>query len=202
MQSDKDGLGKIYQVDPESGAFLVEVDLDRYEEVFNEWDPAPYKRRDLDPDLLTYLNDCSMDIPLRYDLSLSFTVPPDVVDVDKQKLVSDGIQNYFAFEVRQARRRLGMIYRTTARYLFCALVLLVATTYANRVETASFALQMLRQGITIGAWVFTWESLSRFLVDHRQVRNDLRRFERFDRAGLIFTARSAGRASPAPSADA
>ena len=48
MRPDRDGLGKFYQVDPATGAFLVEVALDRYEDVFNEWDPAPYKRRDLD----------------------------------------------------------------------------------------------------------------------------------------------------------
>ena len=79
--------------------------LDRYEDVFNEWDPAPYKRRDLDPDLLTYLHDCSLDIPLRYELSLAMTVPPEVADAAKEKLVGDGIRNYFAFEARQTRRR-------------------------------------------------------------------------------------------------
>jgi len=189
MRPDKHGLGKVYQVDPATGAFLVEVALDRYEDVFNEWDPAPYKRRDLDPDLLTYLSESSLDIPLRYELSLSMTVPPEVADAEKEKLVGDGIRNYFAFEVRQTRRRLGRVHRTTAAYLLCAVGLLIATTYAGRLEAGSFVLEMLRQGITIGAWVFAWESLSRFLFDHRQVRRELRGLQRFERAALRFSSR-------------
>ena len=191
MQADKDGLGKVYQVDPATGAFLVEVDLDRYEDVFNEWDPAPYKRRDLDPDLLTYLNESSLDIPLRYELELAFTVPAEVSDSEKEKLVSDGIRNYFTFEARQLRRRLGLIYRTTAAYLICAVLLLIATTYANRMIVDNVLLEVLRQGITIGAWVFAWECISGFLFDHRRVRLELRHLLRIKRALLCFSGRPA-----------
>ena len=189
MRPDKDVLGKVYQVDPATGAFLVEVALDRYEDVFNEWDPAPYKRRDLDPDLLTYLTECSLDIPLRYELSLSFTVPLEISDAEKEDRVGAGIRNYFAFEARQIRRRLGQIYRTTAAYMICAVLLLIATTYANRPEAQGMLRQILAEGVTIGAWVFAWESLSRFLVHHRQVKRDLRRLQRFERARLCFTTR-------------
>jgi hypothetical protein len=198
MRPDKEVLGKVYQVDPATGAFLVEVDLDRYEDVFNEWDPAPYKRRDLDPDLLTYLTESSLDIPLRYELSLSFTVPQEVSDLEKEKLVGDGIRNYFAFEARQTRRRLGGIYRTTCAYLVCAVGLLIATTYANRLPARGLILDILTQGVTIGAWVFAWECVSRLLFDHRQVRLDLRRLRRFERAMLCFAARPAARVPNAP----
>ncbi len=191
MRPDREGLGKVYQVDPANGAFLVEVALDRYEDVFNEWDPAPYKRRDLDPDLLTYLNESSLDIPLRYELELSFTVPAEVSDIEKEKLVSDGIRNYFAFEARQMRRRLGQLYRTTAAYLICAVLLLIATTYANRMTVDNVLVDVLRQGVTIGAWVFAWECISGFLFDHRRVRLEFHRLERIKRALLCFSARPA-----------
>ena len=191
MRHDRDGLGKVYQVDPATGAFLVEVALDRYEDVFNEWDPAPYKRRDLDPDLLTYLNESSLDIPLRYELTVSFTVPAEASDLEKEKLVSDGIRNYFAFEARQMRRKLWQIYRTTAAYLICAVLLLIATTYANRMTVDNVLLEVLRQGITIGAWVFAWECISGFLFDHRSMRSEFRRLQRFTRALLCFSARPA-----------
>lgn len=196
MRPDEHGLGKAYQVDPATGAFLVEVALNLYQDVFNDWDPAPFKRRDLDPDLLTYLNDSSQDIPLRCELTLTFTVPADVSDIEKERLVSDGICNYFTFEARQTQRRLGQLYRTTAAYLICAVGLLVATTYANRIEADSLALELLRQGITIGAWVFAWECISRFLFDHRRVRTELRHLRRFEKALLSFSARPVRQQTP------
>ena len=189
MRPDKDVLGKVYQVDLATGAFLVEVALNRYEDVFNEWDPAPTKRRDLDPDLLAYLTECSLDIPLRYELSLSFTVPSEIRDAEKEGRVGAGIRNYFAFETRQMRRRLGQIYRTTVAYMVCALLLLIATIYANRLENRGMLTQILVEGVTIGAWVFAWESLSRFLFHHNQVKRDLRRLRRFERAMMCFTTR-------------
>ena len=49
MKNAESRLRKIYRQNPDTGAFLIEVALDRYEEIFNEWDPVPYKRRDLNP---------------------------------------------------------------------------------------------------------------------------------------------------------
>jgi len=100
-------------------------------------------------------------------------------------------EGVYVYAARQMRRRLGQIYRTTAAYLICAVLLLIATTYANRMTVNNVLLAVLREGINIGAWVFAWECISGFLFDHRRVRLELHRLLRFKRALLCFTGRPA-----------
>ena len=100
-------------------------------------------------------------------------------------------EGVYVYAARQMRRRLGQIYRTTAAYLICAVLLLIATTYANRMTVNNVLLAVLREGINIGAWVFAWECISGFLFDHRRVRLELRHLLRIKRALLCFSIRPA-----------
>jgi hypothetical protein len=34
---------------------MIEIALDRYEDIFNEWNPPPLKRQEIDADLELYL---------------------------------------------------------------------------------------------------------------------------------------------------
>lgn len=55
-------LEKIYERNPENGNFIIEISLDNYAEIFNEWDHAPFKRKDINPELLNFLEDSIDDI--------------------------------------------------------------------------------------------------------------------------------------------
>lgn len=58
----------MYLIDQVSHAYMIEVALDQYTDIFSEWDPAPFKRRDLDSDLKLYLEECSEEIPFKYPI--------------------------------------------------------------------------------------------------------------------------------------
>ena len=44
----KNILNMAFDTDSETGAYIIDVDLDDYSDIFNEWVP-PFKRIDLDP---------------------------------------------------------------------------------------------------------------------------------------------------------
>jgi len=177
---------EVYQKDPVSGAFLVEIALETYEEVFNEWDPAPYKRRDIAPDLRAYLEDCAKDIPLRHALKLVFSLPAGRQDPAKEEHVRAGLRNYFGLEIKTIRRRVRRLHRQMLAYLLLAVILLVLTSLAGRVRASSIGFEILREGLTIGAWVFAWESLSVFAFSRRRVIREVKRWTRYLQAPIEF----------------
>ncbi len=61
-------LEKIYEKDSATGTFVIAAALERSSDFFNELDPSPIRRRDLDDDLRVFLEDCSSDIPLSQDI--------------------------------------------------------------------------------------------------------------------------------------
>ena len=43
MRKRKKYYQDIYEYDPKRNAYIIEVSLDVYEEIFDDWDPAPFK---------------------------------------------------------------------------------------------------------------------------------------------------------------
>ena len=42
----------------------------KYEDIYNEWDPTPFKKRDIEEEFIKYVIDSSTDIPMKYNLDL------------------------------------------------------------------------------------------------------------------------------------
>lgn len=180
-------LRRIYRQNPETGAFLIEVALDRYEEVFNEWDPAPYKRRDLNPDLRRYLEDSSADIPLRQPVEILFQAPEKIQTPDKEARAREGISTYLSCLVDSVGREFQRLYRTALIYLGAAVCLLTATAYMTGTGQDSLLITVIRDGLTIGSWVFTWELISLFFFQRFDLHRERKKWSRLARAEVHFS---------------
>lgn len=189
MKTSDDGLEKIYQQNPDTAAFLIETALDRYEDIFNEWDPAPYKRRDLNPDLRRYLEDSSNDIPLRQPVELLFKAPVQIYNDAKECSMREGLSTYLACEVDSARKSLRRLHRLSLINLCVAAVLLTAVTWISRLQDGTLLMAVLREGLTIGSWVFTWELISLFFFRRFEFRRELKKWKRLARANVSFAYR-------------
>lgn len=71
---------------------MIEIALDSYADIFNEWDPAPFKRRDLDPDLQLYLVESSSEIPRKYAIELCFRLPVGKRDQSMETESQNGLK--------------------------------------------------------------------------------------------------------------
>lgn len=94
-----DYLNKLYEKNSTSGNYIMEILLDKYVDVFNDWDHASYKKRDLDPQLSYFLEDCCSEIPTRYGLEICFYLPKQNQDKDKEKIIINNIKTYYNFYV-------------------------------------------------------------------------------------------------------
>jgi hypothetical protein len=82
---------KIYERDPVTSGFIISTVIGKYADIFNELDPAPFRKRDLDIDLRAYLEECSLDIPLRHKIILQFNVANDLHDAGKEERIKAGL---------------------------------------------------------------------------------------------------------------
>ena len=81
----KKPLEKIYEKDEATNSFIISVTIENYADIFNELDPAPFRKRDLDQDLRDYLEDSSSDIPLKYGIILQFNISVESQNVEKEE---------------------------------------------------------------------------------------------------------------------
>lgn len=185
MKRDERTLERIYEKDP-SGAFIISIALDRYVDVFNELDSAPWRRRDLDHDLRVFLEECSTDIPLKYDVILQFNVEQEKQDPQKEERLKAGLKTYFTFVRASLQKEIRSSYQRSAIYTIGALFLLFAF-YSLSAFSTDPLLATVFDVAAIGGWVFLWEAITTLVFSGRDARGRFRMYQRFSRAQVRFT---------------
>ncbi len=179
-------LEKIYERDAATNAYVISVALDRYSDVFNEWDPAPFKKRDLDADLRKYLENSSSDIPFNCDTILCFNILESARDGKDEESVISGLKNYFSFylssreyELKVARKRGLLFAAISASLLFTAVSL---SAYAS-IDSLYL---VLIEGIYICGWVFLWEAISTSIFKSKKAKTEYHYYKRFSESPIRF----------------
>jgi hypothetical protein len=186
MKRDERTLERIYEKDKETGAFIISIALDRYVDVFNELDSAPWRRRDLDHDLRLFLEDCSSDIPLKYDVILQFNVEQETQEAAKEEKLKVGLKTYFTFVRSSLQKDIRRSYERSVIYVVVAFFLLFASYSLSAAATNAF-LASIFDFIAIGGWVFLWEAISTLAFQGRDAREKYRMYQRFSLSEVRFT---------------
>jgi len=186
MRRDERTLERIYEKDQQTDAFIISSALDRYVDVFNELDSAPWRRRDLDHDLRVYIEECSSDIPHKFDVILQFNVEQEKQDPQKEERLKAGLKTYFTFERAALQRQIRGSYKRSATYTIGALFLLF-TFYSLSAFSTDPLLATVFDVAAIGGWVFLWEAISTLAFSGREARDRFRMYQRFSMAEVRFT---------------
>ncbi|MBK6573009.1 MAG: hypothetical protein IPG21_11140 [Saprospiraceae bacterium] len=145
-----------------------------------------FVKRDLDSDLMTYMEESSVDIPLKYPLILQFNAPTDIRDSEKEQRVITGIKTYFQFMIRSYKREINQVYQRSITYILSAFALLLFGFYLNNWSSKNILYETLVEGLNIGGWVFLWEAIVLFVFKNRDTRIQCKRYERLENSPIHF----------------
>ncbi|MEB3273612.1 MAG: hypothetical protein ACO4CG_06495 [Prochlorothrix sp.] len=179
-------LHEVYDQDPVSGAFILDVALGHYSDIFNAWDYSPFRRRDLNPELRSFLATCSSDIPLRYPLALRFCVLEEYRSLPEEQAIQRGLKSHYGLTSRTLRQELGVIQRKSVVFLVLGLLILGISIQLEPTETPVMVMETLAQGLSVGGWVFLWEGFTALTLGSSDLRERLRIQERFLNAIVLF----------------
>jgi len=179
----------MYKTDPDTDEFIIEISVDNYNEIFNGWDPSPVKRRDLDPEVIDFIESCADDIPLRYPVELHFYMPADQRAEEKERLSIEGIRNNFAYSVALIRKSLSEIRKKTIMYSVAAFVFLILRYMSGPIVPTNILTTIMIEGLSIGGWGFLWEAFSLLFFSGQETSNQLKQYLRLLEARIIFKYR-------------
>ncbi|MFX1514444.1 MAG: hypothetical protein ACFFCQ_17865 [Promethearchaeota archaeon] len=177
---------KLYEKHPITDAVIIKVAIDSYKDIFNGLDPAPFKRRDLDPDLLQYLEDCSSDIPMKNPINLQFNVEEALQDEETEKKVKLGLTTYFSFMMYSKRRQLKRSMKKNAFNVIIAFIFLITAFLLEPHISNNLFLLTLLEGLFVGGWVFLWQAISSFAFQNRDIKHKYKEYQRFCAAPIHF----------------
>lgn len=165
----------------EDGFTLIEVDLERIEQLFNTLDPSPFRLRDLDAEAHDYIVGSAREIGRGKPIKLVLHLPDVAAAAADRDAVTETIHHYFAARARIARLELHDHLRIGRIALLVGLVFLGACIASRRVffvDTASTFDQVMAEGLLICGWVAMWRPLEIMLYDWWPIRRDCRIYDK------------------------
>jgi hypothetical protein len=183
----KNPLTEMYPYDPESHTFTIPISIEGYDEIYNQLDPSPVPYRDLAPNFVDYLNQCSTEIPTRYPLLISLGIRGDVHDPSDEKDCRNSLMTYYKHEVLREKSEIQRRRVDAAKYLAISFFCLAAYIAFDRIETSSFFLGLLHEAVLIGGWLFMWEAITVSLIEVDKYVQAKKKFERLVRTKINFS---------------
>lgn len=171
-KNEKINLKKLFRYNKEKNAFIIDVSIDYYKDLYNDWDFSPFKRRDLDTDLITFIEESSEEIPLRYKVIINFFIPEEMRDPGKEERSKAGLKNFFKYMLYKVESEQRKAQWRAFKYTVAGLFLVfIAFFVKNFIEQWGY-LSFLPEGLIIGGWVFIWEvfTILFFLNSERKVK--------------------------------
>jgi hypothetical protein len=182
----------IYRKYEDTDRYEIDVAINDYTDIFNEWDPAPFRRRDLHPDLQDFLEECSREITIKHPLAIVFYMPSARHSSEKEEICITGMRTHFAFNAHVLRKERKAMIRGVIRNMLIGLSLLVAAIMFDQLSIQNVLFQVLTQGLFIGGWVFIWEALSTLFFKNRIIHYKIKEWQRLHEAPIVFRKEQRG----------
>ncbi len=175
----------LYRFDESSHTYLMEVSLDDYDDVYDDWDPSPFKKRDIEDEFNDFILDSSEDIPLHMNVSVVLHLPESKRDREKEAILESAYRFFYGYIVQRLRRGLLNQNIRAASYLVLSLFFM-SIGYFFKWEQGNMMLTVLQEGILIGGWVFLWEFITSLFITGREKVREYRLHRRLQEAEVRF----------------
>lgn len=179
-------LKQFYTIDPYNGEYIIEIGIDDYKDIFNSWDSSSYTIRDLDTSLKDFLVKCSKDISIKHKVILRFNLATKKRDMAMEKLLEQGIRNYFLYSLYNIKNELTINTKRSIYYLLTSIIFVVLSFYFQSTKSDSIFEEILLLSISIGSWIFLWEAFSIVFLQRKEILKKRKQYKRLLHSPIIF----------------
>jgi len=148
----------------ENGERCIDVRIAQIEQLFDNRDPAPFRERDLDPDLVEYLLAAGDDLVAYRVFRLVFWLEKACQPGE----IEGAFHAHFEYELDRLDRRRGRTRRTGQIALVVALVIITGLLALAQLVSSIVPGELgvgLHEGLVISCWVIMWRPVEVLIYD-------------------------------------
>lgn len=163
------GAASRYRID--NGEPCVDVRLNEIEQMFDNRDPAPFRERDLDPDLAEYLLVAGEDLAGEDRIRVVFWIDKACAPREIEEAVHAHFEEMIARLLRTRRRgrRTGQVALVLGVLL--VIVLLSLAQFIGHLLPGTLG-SGLKEGLVISSWVVLWRPVETLIYDWIPARHE------------------------------
>jgi hypothetical protein len=179
------GEGAWILPDHASERAAIGVRLEKLEDLFEKFDPAPMGHGDLAPDIANYVAERAARFPNEPEFDLRLHLPVSEAARARRMDLTQHIQTYFQMRAEQHRRHLSEVFRSGRQALAIGLAVLVAClllAWLLRGGDDYSLAWLVKESLVVIGWVAIWRPAETFLYDWIPIERQKRMLFRLARS--------------------
>ena len=178
----------------EDGQYLVEIRLNEIRQLFNSFDPAPFREKDLESSAETYIVDSVQEFHLDTPITLVLHLPQSACTDEAASSVPAAIHHYFLYRAEITSKELRFTLQQGRIALVIGLVFLFLCIAAQQLiaslEKTGLMWSIIEEGFLISGWVAMWRPIDVFLYEWWPIRRRRRVYEKLAKLPVVLRAYS------------
>ncbi|OPY29070.1 MAG: hypothetical protein A4E28_01116 [Methanocella sp. PtaU1.Bin125] len=172
----------------EDGRVLIEMKLSSVIQLFNTFDPAPFREKELDSNAEHYIVEIVKDFPGKTEFKIVFYLPEGTYDTKEALDIPKAIRAHFEYKTLTQRRKFR------ERYIFGQFALVVGISFLAIATAASLAIDryygsyalgsLIATALEVTGWVAMWEPVTVFLYQLWPIVKERKLYEKISRTEI------------------
>ncbi len=147
----------------------IEIRISELAQLFNSFDPSPFRQRDLDRDAEDYIVGWARELTPGTPLRIVVHLPEAETRKAEDHGLATALANYFTYRASIQQRDLNELFRVGRRYLLIGSVVLVVCLLGSQLARMSLGARPLAnvvsESLILVGWVANWKPIEIFLYD-------------------------------------
>jgi hypothetical protein len=160
--------------------------------LFNSFDPSPFREKDIDAAVETFLVGWVRDLPHGAPFTIAVHLPPEEAARLEAAEVGEAFAHYFNYRADTAVQELRELFRVGRRSLAIGLGVLVACLVASQLLSALIAnpvaARVVEESLILVGWVANWRPIEIWLYDWLPIRRRIKLYRRIAAAKVEVKA--------------
>lgn len=169
----------------EDGHILIEMKLSSVPQLFNSFDPAPFREKGLDSEAESYIVDTVRDFPSKTKFRIVIYLPDGLIGTKEAKQIPEAIKVHFEYLAATQKRKFR------ERYNFGKYALVIGLSFLAIATIASLAIDnysssypiahIVANVLVVTGWVAMWEPVTVFLFQLWPIIKERKVYENISR---------------------
>jgi hypothetical protein len=175
---------------PQTGRAEVAIHVGAISQLFNSFDPSPFREKDLDDDAEEYIVSWVRELPPDAPFDIVIHLPPEEANKPEAAGVQTAFQRYFTDRAERFDHEQRELFRIGRRSLAIGVVALIACLVASQwlaplIPYPTLA-RVMEEGLILIGWVINWRPLEIFLYDWWPIGRRARLYRRIAAAPVVI----------------
>ncbi len=161
--------------------------LDRYEDIFSDFDPRPYSQRALSDDFLYEAKRVSRD-KHKGKMELILLIPTDIRKLSKEVMIKKRLKDHFKYYADSIKKDIRSVIKSGIIFTVFGIVLMFGASFILFNVEKHMLLNFLVILFEPASWFLFWEGLSMIIFEWKDKKPDLQFYKKMAHCEIRFVS--------------